>query len=221
MKRKLILVTLAIGITSLAMIGCSSNKIKDIPDNQTETIVNENTQGINVSNFIPNGTYNVSFEGSDMSNELISIKGDGTIYQTIGLNGKGYYHEVYKVLNNQLIFVDKEDLTDIEDISNINITNNINEDLENYEVVLRANTDKSDDIQILETGKDLKLKNIELKGDYIKTTKDISTNDNKTIINTYYSEGLGIVKYEVVMDGTVVENSELKSYEEIFKVIAY
>lgn len=215
MKRKIILATLAIGITSLVMIGCNSNEIKYLPDTQTETLVDENTQGIDISKFIPNGTYKVSFEGSDMANELIIINGNGIIYQTVGVNGKGFYNEEYKVVNNQLLFVDNEELDNADNIPNINTDVNINEELENYEVVLRPNTDKSDKLQISEIGKDLKLKNIELKGDYVKTTKDISTGDNKTYINTYYSEGLGIVKYEVVMDEDVMEYSEIISYEEM------
>lgn len=213
MKNKLILLTLAIGFANIAMVGCNANKVESLPENQVEINIDENKKDINISKFIPNGKYNVVFKGSDMANELISIKGDGTTYQTIGLNGNGYYYEVFKVVNNQLLFVDSEDLTDIDNVSDKNIKTN--EDLENYEVVLKSKTDKKDTFQVSEIGTNLKLDNIELKGGYIKTTKNISTSDSKTILETYYSEGLGVVKYEVIMDGTVMEYSELISYEEI------
>lgn len=213
MKNKTVLLTLAIGLTGAVMVGCTTDNKENPPENQIETSVDENKEEVNISKFIPNGSYKTVFEGSDMANELQSIKGDGTTYEAIGVSGKGYYREIFKVIDNQLCFIEKEDLEDIENISDKEIV--VDETLGNYKVVLKAKTDKTDTIQIAETGKDLKLKNLELKGDYIKVVEDVSTDEAKTIIETYYSEGLGVVKYEVIMDGNVMEFSELVSYEEI------
>lgn len=220
MKRKIMLVSLVIGMTSVAMIGCTSNKVETQPNqNQTitETEKENEEKGIDVSKFIPTGTYAVSFKGSDMANELITINGNGTLYQAVGMNGKGYYHETYKLVNDNLLFVENEELEDSDEEPSMNITLDVNldEKLENYETVLKPEFDKGDKIQISKVGNDLKLEKIQLKGEYVVTTKDISDKETKTVVNTYYSEGLGIVKYEVVMNDEVVEYSELTSYEKL------
>lgn len=220
MKRKIMLLTLVVGMTSVAMIGCSpNNKVDNTQNTQNQTIVeNEKEEkGIDVSKFIPNGTYAVSFKGSDMANELITINGNGTLYQAVGMNGKGYYHETYKVVGDKLLFVENEELEDSDTEPNMNITLEVDldEKLENYETVLKSEFDKSGKLQISKVGNDLKLEKIELNGEYVVTTKDISDEETKTVVNTYYSEGLGIVKYEVVMDDEIVEYSELTSYEKL------
>lgn len=62
--------------------------------------------------FIQNESYNVIYECSDLASETIVIEGNGEMYQTIGLNGKGLYREIFKVIDNNLMLIYKEDLSD-------------------------------------------------------------------------------------------------------------
>ena len=66
----------------------------------------------NIYRFIPNESYSVVYEGTDLAPEIIAIEGDGEMYQTIGVNGKGLYRDVFKVVDNNLMLIYKEDLHD-------------------------------------------------------------------------------------------------------------
>lgn len=172
----------------------------------------------NISKFIPNGNYKVSFKGSDMANELLFLMGDGTSYKTIGINGKGYYLEGFKVVDNELCIIDNIEIENIESIKSLADINSLNSNTEmngDKVVILRTNPTELDTFRIVEKGKDLKLNNIQLKGEYIKVSEDKSTDESTIYVETYYSEGLGVVKYEVILDDTVMEFSELVKYEKL------
>ena len=68
-----------------------------------------------------------------------------------------------------------------------------------------------DNKEIVEVGENLKLDKVTLKGHYVKTWEKEMNNGKKTIKVYYYSEGLGCVKYDVLIDGVSVEKSTVTS----------
>lgn len=201
MNKHILLPIAALAITFALLIGYS---------NDDEKLV--------LSKFIPNEDYKVTFNGSDLSNELLFLSGNGTSYYTIGVNGKGYYIEQYEVIDNELCFTNKIDIENIETIKSLDdVTSLLDTDIMNGNkvVVLRENASDLDSSKIVEKGTDLKLTSIQLKGDYIKVCETKSSADGDTITYTYYSQGVGVVKYEVVFDGVIMDFSQLVSYEPI------
>ena len=218
MKNKAVLLTLAIGLTGAVMVGCTTDKKENPPENQIETSVDENKEEVNISKFIPNGNYETVFKGSDLSFDVSSIKGDGTYYQRMGTTGKGDYVEVFKLMNNSLINTYSSDFErsnykeEFNDLIFFGEENTSNKIYLNSPIKQGTEWDK---LKIVEVGKNLKLEEIQLEGDYVKVERDASTEDIKSTETLYFSQGLGIVKDVTTIDGDIVDYSELVSYEEI------
>lgn len=218
MNKKIMIIVSTLTIASCFFSGCSKETDKPGLDNNKPEINTDTTKdNLSLSKFIPNGNYKVSFAGSDMSNELLFITGDGTSYKTIGVNGKGYYIEEFKLIDNELCFRNKVDIENIDNIKSLEDINTLTpKDVMNGDkvVILRENPTELDSFKIVEKGKDLKLDSIQLKGDYIKVEENKPGDDGNTVIETYYSEGLGVVKYDVIFDNVVMDFSELVACEE-------
>ncbi|MGL5693844.1 MAG: hypothetical protein ACRCXA_07190, partial [Peptostreptococcaceae bacterium] len=158
-----------------------------------------------------------------LSSELIYIRGNGEIYEAIGINGRGYYKEVFKIIDNVLYLTNTDDLSQIESINDDSFNNlskeefTVSDDSSNYKALIRtiSKTKKNDNLKISEYGENLELTNVKLEGDYIQTVETETIDNVEFTKITYYSEGLGLVKYEVIMDGTIMEFSELNNFEEI------
>lgn len=223
-NKKSILVAGVMGLACIGMIGCSQKVDTPKDDNATqqEQQVQQQKEVIDTSKFIPNGDYKVIFKGSDMANELLYLKGDGTTYEAIGVNGRGYYREIFKEIDGALVMVANEDLSEypIRQIVEMGIENV--DTSKAIETMLKSELSLNDEwdndeikVKLVEVGENLKLSDIQLEGTYVKTTYSISEGDTVTTFDMYYSEGLGIVKYTISMGEDIVEFSELTEYEKL------
>lgn len=71
-----------------------------------------------------------------------------------------------------------------------------------------------DNKEIVEVGENLTLEGIALKGIYVKTwEKEKDSNGNEVVKVFYYSEGLGCVKYKVLVDNNEVEWLEVSDID--------
>ncbi|SDP24283.1 hypothetical protein [Clostridium gasigenes] len=195
--------------------GTAKEEKKNADDNKPvadSTKVSNKT--LNIGMFVPNGNYEVKCEGSDVISNDNFIKGDGTSYQVVGTTGKGPVINVYSIKNGGLNKVFTGDLTDKEmkDIGKINYLskNDKSQELLILNEPLKVGT-KWDNKEIVEVGENLKLDKETLKGAYIKTWEQVKSNGKKTVKVYYYSEGLGCVKYDVLLDGVSVEKSTVTS----------
>lgn len=193
----------------------NNTTVADDNDN-TETEVDKLKEGnLSVGMFIPNGSYEVTYDGSDLLSSENYIKGDGKSYQTIGTNGKGPFVEVYTTKEEGLYRSYSGDLTeevfnDIEEIDYLDKKDDVKENILLKEP-LTVGT-RWDTKEIVEVGENLKLANITLEGTYVKTWEKQKSNEGNEIVQVhYYSEGLGCVEHRILVDGTVTEHSTLKS----------
>lgn len=171
-------------------------------------------QKLTVGMFIPNGKYTVKYDASDLIASENYIEGDGASYQVIGTTGKGPKVDVYSIKYSGLYKVYSGDLSEDEmkDITTINYLGKENT-LEEILVLngpIKVGT-RWDNKEIVEVGENLKLDNLTLEGFYVKTWEKEVTDGKETIKVCYYSEGLGCVKYKVLIDGAEVEKSIVTS----------
>ncbi|MBC5996786.1 hypothetical protein EAI30_09040 [Romboutsia ilealis] len=172
----------------------------------------------NIYRFIPNESYSVVYEGTDLAPEIIAIEGDGEMYQTIGVNGKGLYRDVFKVVDNNLMLIYKEDLHDknIDEALEQNLKDEISYNKNESELILQSPIEvgqKWDNTEIVEVGMDLKLDDILLEGIYIKTVSNTLVDNESITTEIYYSEGLGVVKYRVLINEEAISYYQLKSFK--------
>lgn len=168
--------------------------------------------------FIPNESYDVIYECSDLASETIVIEGNGEMYQTIGLNGKGLYREIFKVIDNNLMLIYKEDLSDknIEEILAQDLKDEISYNIKESELILQSPIEvgqKWDNTEIVEIGTGLKLDDIQLEGTYIKIVSNSLVSKGSMTTETYYSEGLGVVKHRVLINEETISYYQLKSFD--------
>lgn len=168
--------------------------------------------------FIPNESYDVIYECSDLASETIVIEGNGEMYQTIGLNGKGLYREIFKVIDNNLMLIYKEDLSDknIEEILAQDLKDEISYNIKESELILQSPIEvgqKWDNTEIVEIGTGLKLDDIQLEGTYIKIVSNSLVSKGSMTTETYYSEGLGVVKHRVLINEENISYYQLKSFD--------
>lgn len=164
--------------------------------------------------FVPNGSYDVKYEGSDTGFSIDYIKGDGKSYESIGTTGKGPAINVYSTKNSILSKVFSGDLTEKE-LKDKDKLDYLAKGDKSQEVImlkepLKVGT-RWDNKEIVEVGQNLKLDKITLKGAYVKTWEQVTSNGVKTVKVFYFSEGLGCVKYDVIVDGASMEKSTITS----------
>lgn len=189
-------------------------KVEADTNNTVEDSTNTVNKVLNVGMFVPNVSYEVKCEGSDFISNENFIKGDGKSYQIVGATGKGPVINVYSIKNGGLSKVYSGDLTENE-MKNIESINYLNKSDKSQELLilkepLKVGT-RWDNKEIVEVGENLKLDNVTLKGPYVKTWEQVTSNGEKTVKVFYYSEGLGCVKYNVLLDGVSVERSTVTS----------
>lgn len=176
-----------------------------------ETVSQEN---LTVGMFIPNGKYTVKYDASDLVSNENHIEGDGTSYQVIGTTGKGPTVDVYSIKYSGMYKVYSGDLSEDEmkDIATINYLSE--EDSLDESLVLNGPIKvgtRWDNKEIVEVGENLKLDDLTLEGAYVKTWEKEVVDGKEVIKVSYYSEGLGCVKYKVLIDKTEVESAIVKS----------
>lgn len=176
-----------------------------------ETVSKEN---LTVGMFIPNGKYIVKYDASDLVSNENHIEGDGTSYQVIGTTGKGPTVDVYSIKYSGMYKVYSDDLSEDEmkDIATINYLSE--EDSLDESLVLNGPIKvgtRWDNKEIVEVGENLKLDDLTLEGAYVKTWEKEVVDEKEIVKVHYYSEGLGCVKYKVLIDKTEVESSTAKS----------
>ncbi|MGL5352931.1 MAG: hypothetical protein ACRDA5_06350 [Clostridium sp.] len=186
------------------------------PEKEKPVVDNSKTESktLNVGMFIPNGSYDVKFESSDTGFNTDFIKGDGKSYEAIGTTGKGPYINVYSAKNSTLTKVFSGDLTEKE-LKDKEKIDYLSKGDKSQEVVMLKEPLKLgtrwDNKEIVEVGENLKLGKVTLKGPYVKTWEQVTSNGVKTIKVFYFSEGLGCVKYDVIVDGVSMEKSTITS----------
>lgn len=194
----------------------NNNKIKD--DNKAKDNNSEiDKSKITIESFIPKEEYIINNECSDFVSNENHIKGNGKSYQLIGTNGKGPFIRVYTIIDKGLYEIYSGDLKDEEflEVDKINYLDKV--DSEKKVLLLKEPIQigtKWDNKEIVEVGKNLKLDNITLKGAYAKTWEKEKDNNGLEVVKVcYYSEGLGCVKYKVIINGLEMEHSKLSSSE--------
>ena len=68
-------------------------------------------------------------------------------------------------------------------------------------------------VKIVEIGTDLKLDDIQLEGTYIKIVSNSLVSKWSMTTETYYSEGLGVVKHRVLINEETISYYQLKSFD--------
>lgn len=170
---------------------------------------------LNAKMFIANGSYEVTYDGSDLLSSKNYIKGDGAAYQNIGINGKGPFVDVYTIKDFSLYRSFSSDLTEKEFIDKENLDYLGEKDDVKENILLKEPIEvgsRWDNKEIVEVGENLKLDSMTLEGTYVKVwEKEKSDEGNEIVQVHYYSEGLGCVEYRILVDGIVMEHSKLKS----------
>lgn len=170
-------------------------------------------QEISLDLFLPKGNYRVQYIGTDMASNPLYVKGNGVKYQVIGASPKCPYINVYAIKEEKLYKIHSQDLTDkqFRDYKNINY---LNKEIDTSQEIMLASPLKVgtrwDNKEIVEMGKNLSIEGLNLNGIYIK----IWERKDNIIKISYYCEGMGCVKYKILLDDEVVEESTIKSFED-------
>lgn len=193
-------------------------------DTNKDTVAGEDTSNsditassqatVSTASFIPNGEYEVEYKGSDLAAQVQYIKGNGTSYEEIGVNGKGSYINVYSSEGTSLKKIYKGDLTDEEMANKASIdylSKGSNADEEMLQGPITVGT-RWGNKEIVEVGQNLKLGELTLPGTYVKTWEKEDGKDGLVVKVYYYSEGLGCVDYRAMMNDEIVDYSTLTSY---------
>lgn len=161
-----------------------------------------------IKKFMVTGEYDTKSSSNDLGVTIDNIKGNKESYQEIGYTGKGKYISVYKLDGASIKRVYFGDLDEDEKYKD-----------EEYkdEVILKAPLvvgTRWDNKEIVEVGENLKLENITLEGKYVKVWEKKKDGKDEEIKVSYFSEGLGCVKYKIILNDVVIGYFE---YEEINK----
>lgn len=191
----------------------SNEKLNEELSEEFNEESNRNNVVLDLRTFIPNEEIEIKYEGSDFVPQILYIRGNGTSYQTVGVNGKGAFVNVYRLINNELSLVCNYDLTE-DEMKNVNQIDYLDKDKELDEIPLLTSPikvgTKWDNKEIVEIGEDLKLDNLTLEGAYIKTWEKTKYEDTETVSVYYYVEGLGCVEHRVIVNGEIIEWSRAK-----------
>ena len=184
-------------------------------DNTSKSVDNKvsEKEDLGISMFVPNGSYEVSYLGSDLSPNLNYIKGNGKSFETIGTNGKGPFVTVYSIQDNKLCEVYySSDLTE-DEIKNFDYLskNDVSQKVALLSAPIAVGT-RWGNKEIVEVGENLNLDGLILNGPYVKTWEKTKNNESESIKVCYYSKGLGLVKYKVIIGDSVVEYSTLRQF---------
>lgn len=198
----------------ICVVGCSLKRNEG-------PIVNPKDDMVGLKTFIPKESYKVVFDGTDLAPNIQYIKGNGIKYQAVGFNGRGAFVNVYALEDGKINCIKEYNELTSEQEKHLDEINFLDKDEKGEKTLMLweplETKSKEGNSQIIEIGKDLKLDKLQLKGHYIKVeeiNEGINT-DDKTIITSYYSEGLGRVKYMVSIDGVDVCYYILKDYMKI------
>lgn len=192
------------------------NKVPVLKEENTHKSVENKVsekEDLGVSMFVPNGSYEVSYLGSDLSPNLNYIKGNGKSFETIGTNGKGPFVTVYSIQDNKLCEVYySSDLTE-DEIKNFDYLskNDVSQKVALLSAPIAVGT-RWGNKEIVEVGENLNLDGLILNGPYVKTWEKTKNNDSESVKVCYYSKGLGLVKYKVIIGDSVVEYSTLRQF---------
>ena len=230
MKKKILSVMLACSML-MTLGGCSiideisKKNVENTQDeNNTEVEDKQNPETddselkkkeLNVAMFIPNENYEITYNASDIVSSENYIKGDGSSYQSIGVNGKGPFVDVYTTKDGGIYRSYFDDLTeevfnDKENIDYLSKRDDLKENILLKEPIAVGN--RWDTKEIVEVGENLKLDDITLEGAYAKVWEKQKSDEGNEIVQVhYYSEGLGCVEYRIIVDGILMEYSTLKS----------
>lgn len=170
---------------------------------------------IDVKAFMVNGDYKIKSLSNDLGIDVESIKGDGKSYQAIGYTGKGMVAEVYTLKNDGIYSVFFGDVNDEDANDSINYLDKRNG---TEKAMLKAPIkvgNRWGNKEIVEVGENLALESKKLSGKYAKTWEKYSENGTEMVKVCYFSEGLGLVKYKIIVNGTVMEYFEYKDIEKI------
>lgn len=184
-------------------------------------IVSPKDDIVSLKTFIPKESYKVVFDGTDLAPNIQYIKGNGIKYQTVGFNGRGSFVNVYALEDGKINCIKEYNELPSEQEKHLDEVNFLDKDEKGDKTLMLweplETKSKEGNNQIVEIGKDLKLDKLQLKGHYIKVEEvnEGINSDDKTIVTSYYSEGLGRVKYAVSMDGVDVCYYTLKDYMKI------
>jgi hypothetical protein len=221
MKKRIQISCILVIIAIVLSTGCTVNEDQNKKASNASKSVNEETiendqNDLNIKKFIPNGNYKVNFNGSDNAPSLEYIKGNGTSFQTVGTTGKGPFVNVYSVKDNDLYQVYSSELAEqeINDLSNINYLDKSNTSKKIFTLnqPIKIGT-RLGNKEVIEIGENLKLDDLILKGFYIKTWEKEKDDNNKIVKVCYFLEGLGCVRYEISINGSIIEHSTLLSFE--------
>lgn len=190
----------------------------EIKDTANGSATDNNTSGnssniekeLSIGIFIPDGSYEIKYDASDLISNDNYVKGNGTTYQVVGTSGKGPYINVYELKDNGIYKVYNGDLTSdemsaIETIDYLDKRNN-NEEAMILNAPIKVGT-RWDNKEIVEVGENLKLGSLSLEGAYVKTWEKETSNGQEVVKVYYYSEGLGCVQHRVLLGEEVVEYS--------------
>lgn len=214
LMKKLCYVFIVLLSFCLVISGCSLK-------NDNEILEKDKDSPLNLKVFIPKESYKVVFDGTDLVPNIQYIKGNGTKYQTAGFSGRGSFVNVYALEDGKINCIKEYNELPSEQEEHLDEVNFLDKDEKGDKTVMLweplETKSKEGNNEIVEIGKDLKLDKLQLKGHYIKVEEvnEGINADDKTIVTSYYSEGLGRVKYVVTMDGVDVCFSVLKDYMKI------
>ena len=192
------------------------NKVPVLKEDNTSKIVDNKVsekEDLGISMFVPNGSYEVSYLGSDLSPNLNYIKGNGKSFETIGTTGKGPFVTVYSIQDNKLCEVYySNDLTE-DEIKNLDYLNknDVSQKVALLSAPIAVGT-RWGNKEIVEVGENLNLDGLILSGPYVKTWEKTKNTDSESVKVCYYSKGLGLVKYKVIIGDSVVEYSTLRQF---------
>lgn len=182
----------------------SENKDADKNDNASASKPQSNTEeNVNISSFSVNGSYTTTSSSNDLGEDIKYLKGNGSAYQVIGTTGKGNFVRVYNVKSDGIYEVFSDDIDDSKS-GQLSSLNYLDKSGSKQTLVLKAPVKvgtRWDNKEIVEVGKNLKVAGITFKGNYAKVWE--RTSDNTTKVS-YYCEGYGCVKYNVMHDKATV-----------------
>ncbi|MDD6770993.1 MAG: hypothetical protein SPJ62_13490 [Inconstantimicrobium porci] len=164
---------------------------------------NKTEDNININSFAVNGSYTTSSLSNDLGENIKYLKGNGTAYQVIGSTGKGNFVRVFNIKNDGIYEVFSEDIEDSK-AGQLSSLNYLDKRGSKQTLVLKAPVKvgtRWDNKEIVEIGKNLKVDGITYKGNYAKVWERKSDSTTKV---SYYCEGYGCVKYNVIQDKATV-----------------
>ena len=179
-------------------------------DNSTADNSSSEEKELSLSMFIPNGSYEIKYDASDLVSNDNYLKGNGKTYQVVGTSGKGPYIDVYELKDDGIYKVYNGDLT-TDEMSAIETIDYLDKrDNNEEEMMLNGPVQvgtRWGNKEIVEVGQNLKLGSLTLEGAYVKTWEKEESDGQEFVKVYYYSEGLGCVQHRVLIGDEVVEYS--------------